>query len=165
MSHVESLIPKESGSSVKENPGARSLLQSLIDANAPWIIVTSCTRTLLDSWREFLSLPVPSASVAAEDVDAGKPDPACYMLGRKRINVDNQARVLVIEDAPSGVAAGKAAGCAVLGLTTTTGPEKLRSAGADWIIKDLSSVRLIGQVADGYEISFSDVYRGEKAMS
>ena len=104
-----------------------------------------------------MSLPGPPVSVAAEDVAYGKPHPACYQLGRERIGLVEQAKVLVVEDSPSGVAAGKAAGCEVLGLATTHDVERLRSAGADWIVKDLSAVHFVDLRGDGYMISFDPI--------
>jgi glycerol 3-phosphatase-1 len=50
--------------------------------------------------------------------------------------------MIVFEDAPSGVRAGKAAGFQVVGLTTTHTIGQVREAGADWIVQDLSSVTL-----------------------
>lgn len=50
--------------------------------------------------------------------------------------------MLVVEDAPSGIKAGKAAGFKVLALETTHTIKQLQDAGADWIVKDLRSVRL-----------------------
>jgi beta-phosphoglucomutase-like phosphatase (HAD superfamily) len=50
------------------------------------------------------------------------------------------ARCIVVEDAPSGIKAGKAAGCRCLGLTTSFKAKELRDAGADWTAKDLSDV-------------------------
>lgn len=152
MRHIETLIPKEYGSSASETPGARCLLQSLSDAGAPWALVTSCTRALLQAWLERMALPAPPVAVAAEDVSAGKPHPACYELGRQRVGVGEQARVLVVEDSPSGVAAGKAAGCVVLGLATTHRVEQLRTAGADCIVKDLNSVQLVDRKQAEYTI-------------
>ena len=107
-----------------------------------------------------MALPSPVSSVAAEDVAIGKPDPACYKLGHERINMKVEARVLVVEDSPSGIRAGKAAGCAVLGLATTHEVEKLRNAGADWIVKDLSSVEFLGKRGDGWEISMNNKWKG-----
>ena len=105
-----------------------------------------------------MSLPGPPVSVAAEDVAYGKPHPACYQLGRERIGLVEQAKVLVVEDSPSGVAAGKAAGCEVLGLATTHDVERLRSAGADWIVKDLSAVHLVDLRGDEYMISLDPIW-------
>jgi glycerol 3-phosphatase-1 len=48
----------------------------------------------------------------------------------------------VLEDAPAGVRAGKAAGYRVVALATTHAVEQLREAGADWIVRDMRSVTL-----------------------
>ena len=47
---------------------------------------------------------------------------------------------LVVEDAPNGIEAAKAAGTWCLGLTSSFPAEHLRSAGADWIAPDLAQV-------------------------
>jgi len=51
--------------------------------------------------------------------------------------------VLVLEDAPAGIRAGKAAGCMVLGLVTSHTVEQVKSAGPDWIVRDLDSVKIV----------------------
>lgn len=79
--------------------------------------------------------------VVAEDVENGKPDPTCYLLGRQRLRLPDTARMIVVEDAPAGVQAGKAAGFKVIGLATTHTIEQVKGAGADWIVRDLSSVK------------------------
>lgn len=142
ISHQEGLIPKEFGHDAVEVPGARKLLASLEDVNAPWAVVTSATRALLDGWIGVLNLAHPRCIVVAEDVDNGKPDPACYLLGRQRLQLPATSDMIVIEDAPSGVRAGKAAGFKVIGLATTHTIGQVKEAGADWIVRDLSSVTL-----------------------
>ena len=64
----------------------------------------------------------------------------CAYMKRKfsRDIVSEDALGLVVEDAPSGVRSGKAAGCAVLALLTTHSRSSLEEAKADWIVKDLS---------------------------
>jgi glycerol-1-phosphatase len=136
------LIPKEFGQDAVEIPGARRLLSSLDLWEVPWAVVTSGTRALADGWMEVMKLAHPKHMVVAEDVDNGKPDPACYLLGRKRLGLGDERRVLVIEDAPSGVRAGKAAGFKVVGLATTHSLDQVRDAGADWIVRDLRSLAL-----------------------
>lgn len=125
-----------------ELPGARRLLQDLDALGAPWAIVTSATSPLLMGWLEKLKLNHPKARVVAEDVQDGKPDPSCYRLGRERLGLADRADMLVIEDAPSGVRAGKAAGFKVVGLATTHTIEQLTEAGADWIVRDLRSLSI-----------------------
>ena len=97
-----------------------------------------------------MSLPPPPVSVTAEEVDAGKPDPACYELGRERTGLSSSSgKVLVIEDSPSGIKAGKAAGCSVLGLASTHSIESVIAAGADWVVKDLRSMEVAGMTDSG----------------
>ncbi len=54
-----------------------------------------------------------------------------------------ESRVLVIEDAPAGIAAGKAAGCKVIGLVTTHKIAQVKESKPDWIVKDLRSVKFV----------------------
>ena len=61
---------------------------------------------------------------AAQDVDVGKPDPRGYVLTAKRLSETigrplSHERCLVIEDAPIVAERARAAGFAVLGVTTT----------------------------------------------
>ncbi len=49
-------------------------------------------------------------------------------------------RCLVVEDAPNGIRAGKAAGSACLGITSSFSSQELLTAGADWIAPDLAHV-------------------------
>jgi glycerol 3-phosphatase-1 len=91
-----------------------------------------------------MGLSQPKVLVTAEEVALGKPDPACYRLGAERLgfgSLEEGAEILVLEDAPAGVKAGKQAGYKVVGLATTHAVEQLREAGADWIVRDLESVR------------------------
>lgn len=120
--------------------GARSLLAGLEEAGLPWAVVTSGTRPLVAGWLKILGLAEPRCLVTAEDVEKGKPDPACYVLGKERLGI--QDKPLVVEDAPAGIRAGKAAGFEVLALATTHKTEELVDAGADWIVRDLESVSL-----------------------
>lgn len=151
--HVEGLIPREYGADAVEVPGARSLLASLEHAHAPWAIVTSGTRPLVTGWLDVMGLAHPDNLVVAEDVSAGKPAPECYRLGIDRLigltAEKAPGEFLVIEDSPAGILAGKAAGCQVIGLATTHTIEQLRESGADWIVRDLRSVVLVGLGTEG----------------
>lgn len=140
VSEAEGRIPREFGGDAVEIPGARKLLEGLDNLSVPWAVVTSGTRPLVTGWLDVLKLVEPKTMVVAEDVDNGKPDPTCYLLGQKRLGIQDGANIVVIEDAPSGIRAGKAAGFKVLGLATTHTLDQIREAGADWIIRDLSSV-------------------------
>lgn len=150
------MIPKEFGHDAVEVLGARKLLSSLDQCEAPWAIVTSGTRALADGWIQVMKLAHPKHMIVAEDVDNGKPDPACYFLGRERLGLGGEDEVLVIEDAPSGIKAGKAAGFRVAGLVTTHSINQVREAGADWIIQDLRSLAFKQYTNGSIEIEIKD---------
>ncbi|MGQ7295568.1 HAD-IA family hydrolase [Quadrisphaera sp. KR29] len=122
-------------------PGARDALAALPAPRAA--IATSCTRPLATARIGATGLPAPAVVVTASDVERGKPDPAPYLLAARRLGVD-PARCLVVEDAPAGIAAGRAAGCATLAVATTHRVAQLQQAGADALVVDLSQVRLVG---------------------
>lgn len=90
---------------------------------------------------DAMNLAHPEYLVTAEEVKKGKPDPECYRLGAKRLGIQGD-EVLVLEDAPAGVRAGKAAGYKVVALATTHSIDQLREAGADWIVRDMRSVTM-----------------------
>ncbi len=118
-------------------PGARALLSSLPPDR--WTIVTSATQRLALSRLAAAGLPVPEHLITAERVTRGKPDPEPYQLGAKVLGLPS-ARCLVVEDAVSGVAAGVAAGCRVLGVEGTYPADALRTAGAYWVVPTLEDV-------------------------
>ncbi|MCJ1450405.1 hypothetical protein MMC28_000736 [Mycoblastus sanguinarius] len=165
VSRIEGEIPKQFGLDAVEVLGARDLLVSLEVAKAPWAIVTSGTRPLVTGWLDLMKLAHPRYLVVAEDVQAGKPDPECYRLGKHRLGLvaDNDS-TLVIEDSPAGIRAGQAAGCKVLGLATTHSIAQLRATGPDWIVKDLKSVRFVGRAAEtgGVIVEISNALRAEE---
>ncbi|KAF2745391.1 HAD-like protein [Sporormia fimetaria CBS 119925] len=143
VSRVEGLIPREFGADAVEIPGSRAFLEEIDQRSIPWCIVTSGTRPLVTGWLDRLKLAHPKNLVVAEDVKNGKPDPTCYQLGSTKLQLSQQSpSILVFEDAPAGVRAGKAAGFRVVALATTHSIEQLVDAGADWIVKDMDSVRL-----------------------
>jgi sugar-phosphatase len=117
-------------------PGAVELVESL--AGLPWAVVTSATAPLAAARLGAAGLKAPDVIVTAEDVVRGKPDPEGYRLAAGRLGLD-PARCIVVEDAPSGIAAARAAGCRSLAVTMTHRPAEL--AAADWVVPDLRSVR------------------------
>ncbi|KAK4212506.1 HAD-like protein [Rhypophila decipiens] len=154
---MEGRLPRLYGDDAVEIPGARSLLLDLISKAAPWAIVTSGTVPLVTGWLGVLDLPHPAHLITAESVENGKPDPACYKLGRSRLSLTSpDKRVVVFEDSPAGIRSGKEAGCKVIGLVTSHTVEQVLSAEPDWVVRDLSSVRLVSTTTatgkDGKEV-------------
>ena len=56
------------------------------------------------------------ADVAAEDVTHGKPDPDVFLLAASRLGADAEHSI-VVEDAPTGIEAGKRAGMRTVGVS------------------------------------------------
>lgn len=123
-------------------PGAMDAFDQL--AGCRVAIATSCTAPLLRARLSASGLPFPDVIVTRDQVTEGKPAPDSFLLAAERLGVD-PSRVLVVEDAPAGIAAARAAGCAVLGIASTKAFHELE---ADAVVKDLSEVRWI-QADDG----------------
>lgn len=154
---MEGRLPKLYGDDVVEIPGARALLKELISQTSAWAIVTSGTRPLVTGWLEVLNLPMPKHLITAESVHNGKPDPTCYLMGRGQLDLLPVSKdVLVLEDSPAGIKAGKQAGCKVLGLVTSHTVEQVVGAGPDWVVKDLESVRVVRQEGGRVTIEISN---------
>ncbi len=100
-------------------PGAKELVAAL--PRDRWAIVTSCGRDLARLRLGSVGLPEPDQLIVAEEVKRGKPAPDGYRLGADRLGFEPRD-CIVFEDAPAGVAAGKAAGARVLALTTNYAP-------------------------------------------
>ncbi|MBC3256892.1 HAD family hydrolase [Pseudomonas paralactis] len=96
-------------------PGAVEFLKGL--PADQWALVTSAPKALALRRLQAAGIPVPAVWVTAEDVANGKPDPACYLLGAKRLGVSIED-CLVFEDATVGIRAGEAAGADVVVVTS-----------------------------------------------
>lgn len=130
-------IEVEDTAGIEVLPGAREALAT-VTAAGRGAIVTSGSRRLALARLAASGLPVPDVLVTADDVDAGKPDPAPYLLGAARLGHSAQD-CLVVEDATAGVASARAAGATTIALATTSAPG---SVAGDLMVADLSAVRL-----------------------
>jgi sugar-phosphatase len=124
-------------------PGAAELLRAL--PSGSWTVVTSGTRALATGRLAHGGLPIPEQLITADDVARGKPDPQPYLAGAAALGVD-PADCLVIEDAPAGIEAGKAARMTVHAVATTF--ESRALAAADYIAGSLADVALTGTTED-----------------
>ena len=81
-----------------------------------WAVVTSAPLALAQARMKAAGLTLPDVVITAEDVTQGKPAPDGFLLAAQRLGVE-PAQCLVFEDAPAGIAAGKAAGARVVVIT------------------------------------------------
>ncbi len=117
--------------------GAKTLLESIPPHR--WAIVTSCTQKLAEVRLQSVGLPIPAVVISQESVPRGKPHPEGY-LEAARILGWAPGNCLVVEDAPLGVEAGRAAGMRVLGVSTTFPADRLS---ADLTVADFTEVAIV----------------------
>jgi mannitol-1-/sugar-/sorbitol-6-phosphatase len=103
-----------------------------------WAVVTSGTRSQAAARLAAIDLDAPAVVITSEDIAAGKPDPEPYLTAAARLGIGPEDCV-VFEDAPAGLASGRAAGMRTIGVTTTMGRELLE--GADHVVDSLRQIR------------------------
>jgi HAD superfamily hydrolase (TIGR01509 family) len=135
-------------------PGAIDLLYKVRAQGLMRVIVTgSATHALLDRLNAaFPDLFTPELMVTAFDVHQGKPNPEPYLMGLKKANI-SASEAIVVENAPLGVQAARAAG--IFTIAVNTGPlkdEVLKEAGADLVLPSMQ------YLADNWE----QVYNNHK---
>jgi sugar-phosphatase len=118
-------------------PGALDLLKRL--DGAPWAIVTSGSARVANARIRHVALPQPPVLITADQIQYGKPAPEPYLLAASQLGVKPQDCV-VVEDAPVGLAAGKAAGMRVVAIASTHPREELKDA--DAVVGSLGSIDL-----------------------
>jgi sugar-phosphatase len=121
------------GGGVELLPGTRAFLDALPAER--WAVVTSATRRLAEARLDAVGI-LPKTLIAADDITRGKPDPEPYLLAARRLGAD-PARCVVFEDAPAGLAAGRAAGMTTVALATT---HPVHELDADLVVDDLSAL-------------------------
>ena len=128
-------------------PGVVTFIKSLA-RRYPLAVVSMARRESIENVLERAGLAKAFAVVVSgEDVTACKPDPACVNRALEKLNEARgsagqpplaPAECLVIEDAPPGIEAARAAGMRTLGVTNTVGEAALRAAGADVVTHSLA---------------------------
>ncbi len=120
--------------------GLVTFLELLKANNIPRSIATSAPPANVDFVLEATGIGHYFDFILDERVvSRGKPDPEIYLKSAKALNLPN-AQCIVIEDSLSGVAAAKASGSKVIGITTTHNKEELNDT--DLIIKDFEKLTI-----------------------
>ena len=120
-------------------PGVERLLAGLASAGIPTAIGSSGPPANVALVVERLGAKHPfGAVVTADDVARGKPDPEVFLLAAERLGVP-PARCVVVEDAPPGVQAAKAAGMHCVGMAST-GRTREELSAADLVVDSLDEL-------------------------
>jgi beta-phosphoglucomutase family hydrolase len=128
---------------VRTFPSTVTLIHELRDAGIRVGLMSSSKNTamVLDVTGTTDLFEVRVDGVVAEEIGLpGKPDPAMYLETARRLGVD-AARSVVVEDALSGVEAGRRGGFGlVIGVDRLGQAAELAEAGADVVVDDLAEV-------------------------
>ena len=100
--------------------GAREFLEALQAQGVPTAIATSsnCDKMACLYARHPEIKNLVTAVLTAEDARRSKPAPDCYLAAAERLGADI-SKCIVFEDSPNGLAAGRASGAFVIGVSTS----------------------------------------------
>ncbi|WP_433373767.1 HAD-IA family hydrolase [Actinoplanes sp. CA-142083] len=112
-------------SDVVATPGALDLIALLDREGVPWAVVTSADDRLAKARLTAAGI-TPRVLVTTDDVAAGKPDPAGYLLAAQLLGVPAE-NCLVVEDAEVGLEAARAAGAHTAALRGLHGDLEIRT--------------------------------------
>lgn len=119
----------EHATEVPAIPGARQLLDS--SPAGSWAVVTSGNRAIATARMAAAGLPPADILVTGGDVDNGKPHPDPYLLAAQRLHIP-PSQCAVLEDAPAGIAAARAAGVTtIIGVGAAAATTRVTLAVAD----------------------------------
>jgi HAD superfamily hydrolase (TIGR01509 family) len=122
--------------------GALTLLGELRQRGVPIGLVSSSYRRLVDAALDTLGPERFDVTVAGDEVTHGKPHPQPYLDACAHLGVE-PSRVVVLEDAETGVRSAQAAGCIVVAVPSVApieaGPRRhvvasLESISAEWLL-------------------------------
>ena len=119
-------------------PGVETWLERLRQQGYRQAIASSAPPANIEVLLHVLNVgPYFQATVSADDVTKGKPDPAIFLKAAAALGV-SPARCVVVEDAVAGVEAARRAGMICLAVATTQPAERLSDA--DLVVKRLTEL-------------------------
>jgi HAD superfamily hydrolase (TIGR01509 family) len=120
-------------------PGAHEFISECRKKRFKLALATSADRIKMEINLKEIGLTRDSfhSIITGLDVKNKKPSPDIYLAAAKSLGI-NPLECLVVEDAVSGIEAGKAAGCKCLAVTSSFDAELLKEA--DWICDSLLNV-------------------------
>jgi HAD superfamily hydrolase (TIGR01509 family) len=145
LAEVKERFAVEVDAAVHPTPGLFALLDHLHRRGLPAAVATSSGRSYADRLLTRHGLADRFAFVlGSEDVTQGKPDPEIYRLATERFAVGAE-ELLVLEDSPAGVQAGRGAGAVSVGVPHEHSPAEALQA-ADLIVPRLDDPALFALI-------------------
>lgn len=119
---LNELVIVELEHGVEAMVGARELLHRLKERGTPIGLVSNSPLRFVQRSLEIVGFHDRfDVVLSAHEVAAPKPSPDPYLEACRRLGVDPTPAVIVLEDSPTGVAAGRAAGLTVIGIPSVEG--------------------------------------------
>ena len=121
--------------------GAQAFVEECRTAGLKLAVATSADRIKMEGNLRQIGLPPErfDACITGSEVEHKKPDPSIFLAAANALGCPSET-CLVVEDAPVGVVAAGKAGSLCLGVCSSFPASELASAGADWVIPDLTAV-------------------------
>ena len=116
------LAHEEMGTAVEPRPGALALIAALRAAAVPMAVASNTTRRLIERCFETAGVEMEAFEtvLTADAVTDPKPAPEIYLTACAALGSAPE-RTVVLEDSPTGVAAGVAAGCYTVAVPSLEG--------------------------------------------
>lgn len=129
-------------------PGVHATMQRLRESGMKLAIASSSPPPLIEAVvRKFELAEFLHITHSGIHETRGKPDPAVFLSTAKKLGVAPD-RCLVFEDAPAGVAAGKAAGMTVIAVPSVFAPDEPGIQAADRVLNSLLEFEATGPPID-----------------
>ena len=144
MEELNELVLEELESGVDAMVGGRELLAELNRRAIPVALISNSPMKFIRRSHEMAGTGLPfGAVVSGHEVPMAKPAPDAYLEGCRQLGVEPSKRSVALEDSPSGVAAGLAAGLFVIGVPSVPG---IDLGEADLVVESLEDDAVVAKL-------------------
>jgi HAD superfamily hydrolase (TIGR01509 family) len=124
VAELDELVFSELEKGIEPMVGALDLVAALREREVPIAIASNSPARFITRALELVGLDEAFAvQVSGHEVPAPKPAPDVYLAACEHLGVTADRAVVVLEDSPTGVASGIAAGLTVIGVPSLPGVE------------------------------------------
>jgi beta-phosphoglucomutase-like phosphatase (HAD superfamily) len=120
-----------------------------LDMFAPQAGIPAASVWAADTLRDSFTV-----NVCGRDLPHGKPHPALFLLAAAELGMPS-AQCVVVEDAPAGIQAARAAGMLALGVARQDDAALLEAASADLVVRSLDAV-VVDALVEGRLVRAAD---------
>ncbi len=142
---LDEIVLRELEGGVDAMVGALELVELLRIAGVPIALVSNSPRRFIERSHDVAETGMPfDAVISAHEVPEAKPAPDAYLEGCRQLGVEPSKRAVAVEDSPSGVTAGIAAGLFVIGVPSVPGVDLPQADLVVSTLEDEEVLRVLG---------------------